>query len=246
MKNRSKKSSVSSGILLSVVGGIFTAVGIALLVITIKGLIESGISEIGGGIVMPIVLILAFFGFGITALIMGGKQIFLRIKQSITYRRGKEITAYITDYKTASFSKGGNTRIRYAVEITYSDGGESKSFTTDYLYDVNEFKYLKELVTIKVKIDKNFVTICEPFPNEIYKVDSNYGIELEFYRQKPVAILLRLWMVFFVVAFVFLIISFFVGNSTLTLAAIVTVFAVHFPFVIPLAVYLIKWFMRKK
>ena len=121
---------------------------------------------------------------------MGGKQIFLRIKQSITYRRGKEITAYITDYKTASFSKGGNTRIRYAVEITYSDGGESKSFTTDYLYDVNEFKYLKELVTIKVKIDKNFVTICEPFPNEIYKVDSNYGIELEFYRQKPVLYLL--------------------------------------------------------
>ena len=60
MKNRSKKSSVSSGILLSVVGGIFTAVGIALLVITIKGLIESGISEIGGGIVMPIVLMLAF------------------------------------------------------------------------------------------------------------------------------------------------------------------------------------------
>ena len=243
MKNQNRKSSLSSGILLLTIGGIFTAIGIAMTVIVIGGLIKKGISNIGAGILMPIVMILALLGFGITALVMGGKQIYSRIRQSITYRHGKESTASIINYKTASFGRSGNTRIRYALVLSYDDG---KTFTTDYLYDVNEFNYLKKLKNVKVKTDGNFLTVCEPFPKCIYKVDSYYGIELKFYRQKPVKTLLILWMVFFLVAFIFFIISFFIGNRSVSTAAIITLFAVHFPFVIPLSIYLIKWLIRKK
>lgn len=246
MKNSNRKSSLSSGILLFTVGSIFTAIGVALIVITIKGIIEYGLSMIGVGIVMPIIFILAFFGFGITALTMGGKQIYFRIRQRITYNQGKEIIAQIVDYKSASFSKGHNLRKRYALILEYKEDGENKTFTTDYLYDVNEFRYLKELDSIKVKVDSNFVTVCESFPKDIYKVDSTYGIEVEFFKQKPVTVLIRLWMIFFIVAFMFLIISFFVRNSTVTSVAIISLFSVHFPFAIALAIYLIKWFNRNK
>ncbi|MDE6189921.1 MAG: hypothetical protein K2G37_06575 [Clostridia bacterium] len=244
MKNSNRKSSLSSGILLVLVGGIFTAIGVALFVIVIKGIVEYGISAIGAGIFMPIIFILAFLGFGITALTMGGKGIYLRVRQSITHVRGKEIIAQIVDCKTASFSKGHNIRIRYALVLAFNEDGEDKIFTTDYLYDVNEFRYLKELDGIKVKVDNNFVTVCEPFPKDIYKVDSTYGIEMAFFRQKPVKILLRLWIILFFAAIIFLIASFFIKNSAITLMAIIILFSIHFPFVIPLAIFLIKWFKR--
>lgn len=247
MKNHSKKSSLSSGIILLIIGSVFTAIGIALLVITIKGLVSAGdLSMIGWGIIMPIILTLALLGFGTVALVMGGKRIVTRIRQSRTYLRGRDGTAQIIDSKSTSFRKGGNNRKRYAVVLAYCDGNEDKTFITDYLFDVNEYKYLKKLDSIKVKINGNFVTVYEPFPEDIYKVDSTYGIEIAFFKQKPVAILLRLWTVFLIAAVVFLIVSFFIKNSAVTLAAIIVLFSVHFPFVIPLAILLIKWIRRKK
>lgn len=246
MKQSNKKSSVLTGILMFTVGGIFTAVGIAMLVIIIMGIIKVGISEIGVGILMPIAMIVALFGFGITALVMGGKNIYLWIRQSKTYSFGKETTACVKDYKFTSFSKSGNTRIRYALTLSYNDGVENKTFTTDYLFDVNEFRYLKKLKNVKVKIDGNFVTVCEHFPKDVYLIDSNYGIETAFFKKKPVAILLRLWAIFFFAALAFLIISFFIANSTVTQVAITIIYCVHFPFVIPLAIYMIRWMIRKK
>ncbi len=247
MSKEIKKRNYSVGpiALMLIVGSIFTAIGIALIVITISGLIEHGIGMIGAGIIGSIVFILAFMGFGITALVMGGRQIYRWVRENRTKKYGKESTAKIVDYKSASFSKSANTRIRYALILAYNDDGEDKVFTTDYLFDVNEFKYLKGLESVKIKIDGNFVTVCEPFTKDIYKVDSTYGIELEFYKQKPVTILLRLWVVFFFIAFAFLIASLVVWKD-LVIVAIVIVFTIHFPFAIPLAVYLIKWIRRKK
>ncbi len=246
MKNSNRKSSLATGIVLFSVGGIFTTISIALLTITIKNIIRQGISAIGAGIIMPIIFILAFCGFGATALTMGGRGIYLRIKQSQAYNRGEEVIAQIADYKSASFSKNHTTRIRYALVLAYTQEGENKTFTTDYLYDVNEFRYLKERNGIKVKVDNDFVAVCEPFPKEIYKIDSTYGIETAFFKQKPVAILLRLWVIFFIAAILFLIVSFFIRNSTITLTSIIIVFTVHFPFVLLLAIYLIKWLHRKQ
>ena len=49
MKNKNRKSSLSSGILLFTLGGIFTAIGITMTVIVIRGLIKSAsdVGEIG-------------------------------------------------------------------------------------------------------------------------------------------------------------------------------------------------------
>lgn len=112
--------------------------------------------------------------------------------------------AQIKDYKSTSFSNGGNLRIRYAFVLSYVDGVENKTFTTDYSFDVSEYRYLKSLKTVKVKADGNFATICEPFPKDIYKADSVYGIEREFFKQKSVAILFRLWTILLFAAVVFL------------------------------------------
>lgn len=72
-----RKSSLVAGLLLSTVGGIFVALGIALLVIIIKEIIESGEVSAEAGIIMPIIIILALLGLGTTALIMGGKNTFI-------------------------------------------------------------------------------------------------------------------------------------------------------------------------
>ncbi|MDE6303038.1 MAG: hypothetical protein K2M36_05575, partial [Clostridia bacterium] len=195
MEVKRRNYSIGNIVLFLTIGGVFTALGISLLAITFDGVIKYGIAVIGAGIIMPIILILALLGFGITALVMGGKQIYLWIRGSITLKRGKDATAKIVGHKSASFGKNANTRKRYALVLSYNNGEENKTFTTDYLFDINEFRYLSRLECIKVKIDGNFISVCEPFPKDIYKVDSTYGIELAFYKQKPVAILLRLWVV---------------------------------------------------
>lgn len=244
MKNR--KSSLTYGIILLISGGIFAAIGLGLIVIATKEIVKSGIGTIGAGIIFPIIFILAFLGVGITALTFGGKQIYLRIRQSRTYVHGKEVIAKVVDYKSASFGKDHNTRIRYALVLAYDEDGEDKIFTTDYLYDVNEFRYLSGLGSINVKVDGNFVAVVEPFPKDIYKVDSTWGIDVAFFKQKPVAILMRLWIIFFIAAIIFLIASFFIKVSNITMAAVIILFTVHFPFAIPLSIYLIRWFMGKK
>ncbi len=246
MHIRKRHYSIATIVLLLTIGGIFTALGIAFTVIIIDGAIKTGLKDAGAGILMPIVLILALLGFGITALVFGGKDIYLWIRAVRTDKRGRDATAHIVNYKSASFSRKINTRRRYALVLLYKDGEKNKKFTTDYLFDVNEFRYLKKLKSVKIKIDGSFVTVCEQFPKEIYKLDSTYGIEVAFFKQKPVAILLRLWAVFFFLALAFFIVSMIVADGVYTEAAIITLFVIHFPFVIPMAVYLIKWFCRKK
>ncbi len=229
------------------VGGIFTALGIAISVNAIKGLIKYGtISDLGPAIILPIIIILALMGFGMTALIMGGKQIYLWIRENRTREKGIESLARIIDYKRASFGKRTNTNIRYALVLSYNDGGVDKTFTTDYLFDINEFRYLKELEEVKIKIDGNFVIVSEKFTEEIYKLDSVYGIERAFFKQKFVKILLRVFGILLFASIIFLIASMLLENGTLVKAAMITFGVVNFGCIVPLAVSLIRWMMRKK
>lgn len=246
MEHKKRYYSISNIVLLSALGGVFTALGIAMAVIIVDGIIKVGIRAIGIGILMPIAMICALLGFGILALVFGGKQIYFWIRMRKTEKCGRDAVAKIIGQKYSSSAKKPNTRIRYALILSYNDGMKYKKFTTDYLYDINEQRYLKGLGNIHIKIDGNFVVISEPFPSEIYKLDSVYGIEAEFYKQKPVKILLRLWLVFFLLSLAFFIVCIAIGNRRYTEAAILLLFAVHLPFVIPLAFYLIKWFGRKK
>ena len=77
-------------------------------------------------------------------------------------------------------------------------------------------------------------------------LDSRYGIERAFFKQKPVKILSRLWLICFIAAFVFLIVSIVIENSICAKIAVPIIFIIHIPFAIAFAVYLIKWFRRKK
>ena len=243
---KKRNRSVAGIALILTVGGIFTALGIAMAAITVSGLLKYGIKEIGAGIIMPLIFITALSGLGGTALFIGGKQIYLWIKEHKTDKHGRSSTARIIDHKSAHFSENVNTNIRYALTLMYNDCGKDKTFTTDYIFDINEFRYLKTLDCVKIKTDGNFVTVCEPFTEDIYKLDSKYGIERMFFRQKPVAILLKLWMAFFILALVFLVVSLIIGNNICLKVAVPLIFAVHFPFATALAVYLIKWLNRKK
>ena len=238
--------SVGPIILMLTVGSVFTAIGVALVVIMISSIIKHGLVGIDAFIIVPIIMTLALLGFGGVGLYMGGKQIYLWIREHKTKRQGKDATAKIIDYKCASFSKGGNNNKRWALVLSYTDGGERKTFTTDYLFEINEFKYLRTLSEIKIKIDGEFVAVTEPFTEDIYKLDSYYGIERAFFQQKPVKIIMRLWVVCFFASLIFLFVSMAIGNSACLRVAIPLIFAISFPFAIPLAILLIKWMTRKK
>ena len=233
-------------IFLFVVGSIFTALGITIIKIAIENILKHDISIIGASIILPFILVAALLAFGIYALLMSGKQIYLWIRESKTQKNGKESTAQIVDYRSASFSKRSNNRIRYSLTLSYTEGGVNKIFKTDYIFDINEFRYLQELKSVKIKIDGNFVTVCEPFAKDIYILDSTYGIEIAFFKKKSVAILLRLWITFFFIALAFLIVSLVIGKGSLLEAAFIILSVINIPFVVPLIVLLIKWFIKKE
>ena len=174
MKNPNRKSSLFGGIIKFTLGIVITAIGIAVMVMRIKDIISYNNSE--SEAVTQIILSLVFVGFGIFFIVLGSKNFYLRILQSKTFRLGKEVTAKITDYKSMSPREGRNTCIRFAFVLFYNDGISDKTFTTDYMYDVNEYNYLMRFEKVKIKFYNDFATICEPFPKDIYKVDSNYGI----------------------------------------------------------------------
>ena len=77
---KKRNRSVAGIVLILTVGGIFTALGIAMAAITVSGLLKYGIKEIGAGIIMPLIFITALSGLDGTALFIGGKQIYLWIK----------------------------------------------------------------------------------------------------------------------------------------------------------------------
>lgn len=130
---KKRNRSVAGIVLILTVGGIFTALGIAMAAITVSGLLKYGIKEIGAGIIMPLIFITALSGLGGTALFIGGKQIYLWIKEHKTDKYGRSSTARIIDHKSAHFSKNVNTNIRYALTLLYNDCGKDKTFTTDYI-----------------------------------------------------------------------------------------------------------------
>ncbi len=229
-----------------IVGGVFTSLAIALVVLIISNVIKHGFAQIGAAIILPLLLILIMLVFGCLGLYMGGKDIYRIIKGRNTDKFGINSTAKIVYYKSAHYSKNSNTNIRYSLVLSYYDCGEEKTFTTDYLFDINEFRYLQELDCVKIKIHKNFVNVCEEFSEDIYVLDSRYGIERAFFKQKSVKILSRLWLICFIAAFVFLIVSIVIENSICAKIAVPIIFIIHIPFAIAFAVYLIKWFRRKK
>lgn len=244
MKKFNRKTPIISEIIILALGIFIIAIGVAVLIISIKNYISNAKSEIVPQIVVSFVVLC----LGVLPIVLGGKQIYLRIRQSKTGRRGKETTAKITDYRTKGgrpTADGRMLSIRYAFVLLYNDGVSDKTFTTDFIYDINEYNYLMKLDKVRIKFDGDFAVISESFPKDIYKVDSRYGIELKFYKQKRIKILFCLWAIFFVAALSFLIASIILENETAILVAIILLPNINIPFMIALAIYLVKWHKRK-
>lgn len=244
-----KRYSVSTIVMLLTAGIIFVAIGIA---VPVSIMIASAPKDFANGyILIPII----FFGLipiavGTVPLVMGVKQIYGWVRLNKAKKSSIETTATITDYKIVSHSKGGNLNKRYALTLSYTLNDNNKTFTTDYLFDINEFRYLKKLDKIRIKIDGSFVAVTEPFTEDIYKLDARYEIETAFFKQKPVAKTLKIWRILCVIAIAFLIVAIvlttILEQGIYVLIGVILLFSVNLPVAIVIAVYLIKWIRRKR
>ncbi len=234
-------------VLLLFCGGVFTALGVALVCITVSSIWRAPSVDVATCL-MPLIFIVPLLGFGITGLVMGFRMIRGWVKLHQTQRVGEITTARLVDYKVVAHN--GRVNKRYALVLEYYVDGSYRTFTTDYIFDINEFKYLSKLKEFKVKVNGNFVSVAEEFRADIYQLDPHYGIEMAFYQQKPVRRILTAWRICVLVGIAWLVVAIILtttlGESLFLLSAVFLLFCGNFPFAILTAVYLIKWLTRRE
>jgi len=240
-----KRHSLSSIIFLSIIGSIFVALGIGVLYKIISSIFKFPNNPPGWIVIVPILLfVLLPIAFGTLAFVFAGKQIYFWLNETKTSKAGTETTAKIVDYKVVHRHDNINSKY-YALTLEYNLDGVTKTFTTDYLYDINEYNHLKSLENVKIKVDKNFVVIEEKFTKDIYKYDSRYGIELDFYRQKHVAITLKVWrwtsIPAVILVFVGIALTCVFNNGIYLIVSVCLLVGVNLPVAITMAIFLIRW-----
>ncbi len=238
-----KHYSILTVVMLSICGTIFVALGIGVFVNIIISFVKTK-AAFEAFVIVPILLFCVLpIALGSVALFLASKEAYHWIKENRTKKKGIETTAQIIDCKIVYHN--GMRNKRYALVLSYEENGETKTFTTNYIFDINEYKYLKSLDRVKIKVNKNFVTVVEKFTKDIYKLDAKYGIELEFYKQKPVAKTLTVWRICCITALVLLVVSIVLTTTLKTgiylIIGVCLLLAANLPFAIILAVYLIKW-----
>ena len=231
-----------AGIILTLsVGSAFVALGITMFVMFTASIIGESVDI---SVIVPYLFVLLLLAFGGAALYFGGKDTYHLIREHRAKKYGREGTAKIFTHSSKRAGKNSNGRL-WSFTLSYQDGGEYKKFKTDYVFDVNEYRYLLSLPEVAIKIDGNFVAIDEQFTDELYKIHSRFGIEMAFFKQKPVRICLILFGVFFFLALAYLItaivLSTTIGLDIGVLLSIVLLFSIPTPFMIVLAIYLIQW-----
>lgn len=242
---RGSRHSLFTIIFLTIIGSIFVALGIGVLYNIISAIFKFSSNSPGWFVIVPILLfVLLPIAFGSLALVIAGKQIYFWVKETKTHKSSTKTTAKIVGYKTVHYHGNVNSKY-YALTLEYCLDGETKTFTTDYLYDINEFDYLKTLKEVKIKVDKNFVVIDEEFSKNIYKYDSRYGIELNFYKQKHVKVTLKVWRWTGIPAVIFLFVSIVLtcvfNIGTYLIIGVCLLVGANLPISILMAVFLIRW-----
>lgn len=252
-KNVTKRHySKSTIVFLTIIGVVFIALAIGVLTAIIKSCIKFGfiiaILEVGWFILVPIILFVIIpFVFGMLALSIVGKNVYHWRMEIKAKRYGVETVAQIIDYKVVSYNYRSNTR--YALVLSYKDNNETKTFTTNYIFDLNEFKHLRRIKNIKVKVYKSFVVVTETFTEDVYQVDPTFHIELEFYQQKLVAITLKLWRICCLLAVAWLVVAIILtavlNEGLYLIIAVCLLFLSNMPFAVVMAIYLIRWIWGK-
>ena len=243
-KKTSKQYGIPTTIFFLVLGGVFISVGIGVIIAVISSVVKAN-DFAGGAALIPLFLFgLLPLAAGTFAAVSGGKRIYLRVKSRWAEQSGADGTAIIVGSKSVRYRANVNCRY-YSLTLKYKDGDEYKTFTTDYIFDRNEFRHLKSLKSIRIKTDGGFVVVAEDFAEDIYKIHPVYGVETKFFKQKPVAKILSVWRVLCIIAIVLLFISIILTTVLkdgiyLIVGASVLV-GVNLPVAIILAVYLIKW-----
>ena len=243
--NRGRYSVVKI-VMLTFAGCVFVSLGLALIIMDVRDMAQAiriGKSMIGG-IVLFLVLTLMLFGFGGTALYFAWRDVYHWIMTHITKKKGEIGYAHIIDSR--SISQGNRTGMNinryYGFELSYEKDGEQKTAKTDTVFDINEYRYLKSLPQVKIKIYKNYVAIDEEFRYEIYKLDSRYGLPKRYFVEKPFSTILNIWRIVSILSIVLFFVLFaltialkvntfvFVGFALLTVSNLVCgiVYAIYF------------------
>ena len=243
-----KRYSLSVIILLLSIGFVFTALGVYLCVALIASICKDG--DFNAFFLVPFIFVILLVGFGVTGLVWGGKRAYNWARFNKAKRSKTEAFAKIVDYKISYNGSKNRSFInkRYSLTLSYDQDGQNKTFKTDYLYDMNEFRYLKSLDKVKIKIDGNFAVVAETFTEDIYTHDSTYGIEMSFYKQKHVAITLKILRIAEIIAvallFVFIGLTVALDNGLFFIIGAIVLFAVNMPFAVILAVFFIRWMIQ--
>ena len=244
-----KPYSVSVIVVGCILGCAFIALGLGVLIALLSSVIRAGGSKETIAVIVPILfLVVCPIAFGCIPLVMAIKRIRYIRREKRAEKSGAETTAKLLDWKTVSYRDKQNKR--YALKLHYMINGEQKTFTTDYLFDINEFRYLQSRRAIQVKVYGNFVTVTEPFPDDIYTIHPRFGIETAFFEQGRVQTTLRVFRICFAVALTLLLAAIVctvvLHNGKYLIVAAILFVAVSTLFAIILAVFFFRWTKRKR
>lgn len=245
-KNITKRYySKSTVVFLTIIGSVFVALAVGIFSALVDGCIRAGFTWF---VSVPFTLFVVLpFTFGMLALSIAGKDVYHWIMEIKAKKHGVETVARIVDCKTVSYNYRSNTR--HALVLSYQDNSETKTFTTNYIFDLNELRHLRRVKNIKVKVYKNFVVVTESFAEDVYKVDPTFHIELSFYQQKPVAMTLKVWRICCLLAIAWLVVAIILttilSNGLYLISAVCLLFFANMPFAVVLAIYLIRWIWGK-
>ena len=229
-------------------GGVFIAVGLGVTIAVSSSVIGADATALYAAAVVPISLFGVLpIAFGLIPFTTACKKIAYSRREKRALQRGTNATAQILGCKTVSYN--GTQNKRYALKLTCTVDGKEKFFTTDYLFDVNEYKYLRHR-SVAVKVDGNFFAVTEPFPRDIYTVNPMYGIEWDFFTQNKVRATLRILRIAVALTLTVLL-SAVVATVVLhkgiyLIVAAIAFVAVNIPFAVLLAVFFLQWVKRKK
>ena len=184
-----RQYSVFKVVMLTFGGAVFVTLGITLLINEIESAMadfQAG-KSLGGSDIFMSVLVLLLFIFGGIPLFLAWKDVYHSLRKRNARKCGEDGFAVIVESfgHSEGSRAGANVNRCYGFVLRYEKDGEEKTFKTDAVFEINEYKYLTSLDKVKVKIYKNYVVIDEEFRYEIYKRDSRTGLDKKYFTEKP-------------------------------------------------------------
>lgn len=228
-------------VLQTIVGTLFAAGGVVLAVVFFCDAVKD--KSVDAFTFAAVFVPLLMAAAGVFLLVVTGREIRRWARTNKAQRSDVFAQARIADSKVKWYKDTVDRR--FALVLSYEHDGETKTFTTDFLFDVNEFRYLSSLPSVRVKVDGDFVAVAESFAEEIYTVDSRFEIETAFLRQKHARVLLTVWKILGIVSLALLVLSaaatFATGKELFLFLAVSLLTAANLPCGVVFVVFYFRW-----